>query len=119
MRQVALQMGVTMDGYVAGLGGEGDWRLGVEDPDVRAWKVASVRQAGTHIMGRITYEQMAAHWPTATDDYAAPMNNVPKMVFSKTLPVAEWADSRIARGDLTEEIAALKSEPAGDLIAHR
>jgi dihydrofolate reductase len=118
MRRVVLQMGVTLDGYVAGLGGEGSWGLPPEDPGVRAWKVASLRQAGTHIMGRVTYEQMAEHWPTATDDYAAFMNNLPKVVFSKTLPTAEWAGSRIARGDLAEEIAALKNEPGGEIMAH-
>jgi dihydrofolate reductase len=118
MRQVVLQMSITLDGYVAGPGGDGDWGLPDEDPDVRAWKVTSVRQAGTHIMGRVTYEQMAAYWPTATNDYAAPMNNIPKVVFSRTLPTAGWATSRIARGDLTEEIAALKSESGGDIFAH-
>lgn len=46
------------------------------------------------------------------------MNSVPKVVFSRTLPAADWAGSRIARGDLTEEIAALKSEPGGDIMAH-
>ena len=119
MRRVVLQMGVTLDGYVAGPGGEGDWGLAAEQPDVRAWKVASLRQAGTHIMGRVTYDQMAAHWPTAAGDYAAFMNNIPKVVFSKTLPAAEWAGSRIARGDLAEEIAALKSESGdGIIMAH-
>jgi dihydrofolate reductase len=118
MRRVILQMSVTLDGYVAGPGGEGDWGLPAEHPDVRAWKLASLRQAGTHIMGHVTYEQMAAHWPTATDEYAAFMNNLPKVVFSKTLPTAEWISSRIARGDLTEEIAALKSESGGDIFAH-
>jgi dihydrofolate reductase len=118
MRRVVLQMGVTLDGYVTGPGGEGDWGLPAEHPDVRAWKVASLRQVGTHIMGRVTYEQMAGHWPTATDDYAAFMNSLPKVVFSKTLPTAEWASSRIARGDLAEEIAALKSESGGEIMAH-
>jgi len=73
---------------------------------------------GTHIMGRVTYEQMAAYWPTATGDYAAFMNNLPKVVFSKTLPTADWAGSRIARGDLAEEVAALKSEAGGEIMAH-
>jgi dihydrofolate reductase len=118
MRRVVLQMAVTLDGYVAGLGGEGDWGLPAEHPDVRAWKVASLRQTGTHIMGRVTYDQMAEHWPTATDDYAAFMNKIPKVVFSKTLPTAEWAGSRIARGDLAEEITALKSESGGEIMAH-
>jgi dihydrofolate reductase len=118
MRPVILQMGVTLDGYVAGRGGEGDWGLPAEHQEVRAWKVASLGQVGTHIMGRVTYEQMAEHWPNADGDYAAFMNNLPKVVFSKTLPVARWAGSRIARGDLSEEIAGLKSEPGGEIMAH-
>ena len=116
MRRVVLQMGVTLDGYVAGPGGEGDWGLPAEHPGVRAWKVASLRQVGTHIMGRVTYEQMAAHWPGAAGDYADFMNKFPKVVFSRTLPAAEWPSSRIARGDLAGEIAALKSESGSDII---
>jgi dihydrofolate reductase len=69
-------------------------------------------------MGCVTYEQMAEHWPKAAGDYAEFMNNLPKVVFSKTLPAAGWAGSRIARGDLAEEIAALKSESGGDIMAH-
>lgn len=118
MRRVVVQMGVTVDGYVAGPGGEGDWGLPAEHPDVRDWKLASLRQVGTHIMGRVTYEQMAAHWPSATDEYAAFMNKLPKVVFSRTLPAADWPGTRVARGDLAAEIAALKSEPGGEIMAH-
>jgi dihydrofolate reductase len=67
-------------------------------------------------LGRVTYEQMAEHWPNATGEYAEFMNTLPKVVFSKTLPAAEWAGSRIARGDLAEEIAALKREPGGEAL---
>jgi dihydrofolate reductase len=76
MPRVVLQMSVTLDGYVAGPGGELDWGLPAEDPDARAWKLESLGQVGTHIMGRVTYEQMAEHWPNATGDYAAFMNNL-------------------------------------------
>jgi dihydrofolate reductase len=68
-------------------------------------------------MGRVTYNEMAGHWPVSTDDYAAPMNELPKVVFSKTLESADWNDSRVARGDLAEEIIALRQEPGGDIIA--
>jgi dihydrofolate reductase len=68
-------------------------------------------------MGRVTYEEMAAHWPTSTDDYAAPMNEIPKVVFSKTLDKATWAESSIARGDLEDEIATLRRQPGGEIIA--
>ncbi len=118
MGQVVLQMGVTLDGYVAGPGGEGDWGLPPEHPDVRAWKVASLRRVGTHIMGRVTYEEMASYWPKQTGDYADFMNNLPKVVFSTSLPAAGWPGSRIARGDLTTEIAALKGDTDGEIMAH-
>jgi dihydrofolate reductase len=118
MRHVVLQMGVTLDGYVAGPGGRLDWGLPAEHPQVRAWKVASLRKVGTHIMGRVTYEQMASHWPDATGEYAEFMNSLPKVAFSRTLSAAEWAGSRIARGDLTEEVTALKREPGGEIMAH-
>lgn len=116
MRQVVLQMSVSVDGFVAGLkGGLGG---GDEHEDVVSWKLASLREASTHIMGRTTYEQMAAYWPSATSDYAACMNETPKVVFSRTLDRAAWPESRIAAGDLAEEIANLKREPGKDIMVH-
>lgn len=69
-------------------------------------------------MGRVTYEEMAAAWPTSDSDFAKPMNEIPKVVFSKTLERAEWPVTRIARGDLREEIELLKGETGADLIAY-
>jgi dihydrofolate reductase len=69
-------------------------------------------------MGRVTYEEMAAVWPTSTSEFARPMNEIPKVVFSKTLERADWAETRIAGGDLAEEIGRLKREPGSDLIAY-
>jgi dihydrofolate reductase len=81
--------------------------------------VQSLQQVGTHIMGRVTYEQMAGHWPhSGPGEYADLMNNIPKVVFSRTLTAAEWKESRIARGDLSEEIARLRAEPGKDIMAH-
>jgi len=50
-------------------------------------------------------------------DYAAPMNEIPKVVFSKTLEVASWPESSVARGELADEIVALRSQPGGEIIA--
>jgi dihydrofolate reductase len=61
MREVVVQMGVSLDGFVARPDGSLDWGLPPEHPDVTAWKLDSVRRVGTHIMGRITYQAMAAH----------------------------------------------------------
>lgn len=118
MRPVVLQMGVTLDGFVHGAKGYEDWGLPPEDEEVVAWKVASLREAGTHIMGRATYEAMASVWPNTTGVYADVMNEIPKVVFSKTLTRAEWAESRIADGDLAGDIDRLKREPGGVILAH-
>jgi dihydrofolate reductase len=118
MRPVVLQMGVTLDGFVHGAKGYEDWGLPPEDDDVVAWKAASLREAGTHVMGRVTYEAMASVWPNTTGMYADVMNEIPKVVFSKTLTRADWSESRIASGDLVEDIDRLKRESGGVILAH-
>jgi dihydrofolate reductase len=112
-------MGVSLDGLVArpGRQGAGGWGLPADDPALKQRKLDWMRDVGLHLMGRATYEEMAEFWPLSDHAYAAPMNNIPKVVFSRTLKRAEWADSRIVRGDLTEEIAALKRENGKDMIA--
>jgi dihydrofolate reductase len=86
-----------------------------EGDDQTSWKLGQLHQTGTHIMGRVTYGQMAEHWPSATDSYAASMNELPKVVFSKTLERADWNNSAVARGDTAEEITRPKGEPGKDM----
>jgi dihydrofolate reductase len=117
MRKVIVLMSMSLDGFVAPAKGAEDHRAAPEDPALKQLKLAWLRQVGIHAMGRVTYQEMAEHWPASTDAYAAPMNELPKVVFSKTLEKAEWNDSRVARGDLAEEIASLRAEPGGDIIA--
>ena len=93
MRELVLQMGVSIDGYVATVDGAHDWGYDGEDPATTKWKLASLWGAGAHVMGRRTYEDMAAVWPTSSSDVAAAMNEIPKVVFSKTLERAEWPDA--------------------------
>jgi dihydrofolate reductase len=119
MRKLVLSMGVSLDGLVArpGRHGAGGWGLPPDDPALKERKLRWMHDVGLHLMGRNTYEEMAEFWPVSDDAYAAPMNEIPKVVFSRTLERAEWADSRIARGDLAEEIAELKREPGKDMFA--
>ena len=79
---------------------------------------AGYGQAGTHIMGHVTYEGMAEFWPKLDNPVAGAMNDIPKVVFSRTLRSAGWPESRIASGDTAEEIARLKAEPGGEIVAH-
>ena len=119
MRKLILSMGVSLDGLVArpGRHGAGGWGIPPDAPALKQRKLDWMRDVGLHLMGRATYEEMAEFWPVSDDAYAAPMNDIPKVVFSRTIERAEWPDSRIARGDLPEEIAALKRETGKDMIA--
>ncbi len=112
MGRVVLQVGTSVDGIVV-------YPPTEEHEQMVEWKVRSVGEAAVHVMGRVTYEQMAAHWPSSSSPFAAPMNDIPKVVFSSTLESVDWPESRIARGPLGEEIATLR-EQVGDgiVLAH-
>jgi dihydrofolate reductase len=118
MRRLILQTGISIDGYVAALDRSHPWDDGGGDEAVKRWILDSVSAAGAHLMGRVTYEEMAAFWPTSKSKFARPMNEIPKVVFSKTLRGGDWAETRVASGDLAEEIGRLKREPGNDLIAY-
>src|SRR5262245_37895539 len=119
MRELVLTMGISLDGLVARPGrlGAGGWGTPPEDPALKERKLGWLRNVDVHLMGRKTYEEMAQFWPVSDDAYAAPMNDIPKVVFSRTLTRADWPETRIARGDLAAEITAMKREPGKDLIA--
>lgn len=116
MRAVVVVTSISVDGFVAPLKGAPDHR-GPEDPALKQRKLDWLSGSVTHAMGRVTYAEMAAHWPHSDDAYAAPMNELPKVVFSKTLQRADWDNSRVAGGDLSEEISTLKQEPGGNILA--
>ena len=121
--KIVLMMGISLDGFVAVPSGNGltpvmeGGGLEAEDPELTKTKLDWIWEAGAHLMGRTTYEEMASFWPTSTHAYAAPMNEIPKVVFSKDLERADWPESRIARGELADEIAKLKRDSDKDLIA--
>ena len=119
MRKLVLSMRVSLDGLVARPARlrDGSWGLPPDDPALKQRKLGWMQDVDLHLMGRNTYEEMAGFWPTSDDPYAAPMNEIPKLVFSATLERADWADTRIVRGGLADEIAALKREPGKDMLA--
>ena len=117
MRGVILYMSMSLDGFV----GSDREHPGIAIPEgaeLKQWKLDHISKAGAHLIGRTSYQEMSSYWPQSDDEYAAPMNDIPKVVFSRTLSGAEatWPVTRVARGDLTTEIAAIKAEPGPDVI---
>src|SRR5260370_34929303 len=117
MRNAILDMSMSLDGFV----GSDREHPGIAIPEgaeLKQWKLDHISKAGAHLMGRTSYQEMSSYWPQSDDKYAAPMNDIPKVVFSKTLSDAEaiWPVTRVARDDLATEIAAIKAEPGPEVI---
>ncbi|HET7388127.1 MAG TPA: dihydrofolate reductase family protein [Nocardioidaceae bacterium] len=117
MRDVILYMSMSLDGFV-GSDRKHPGMAIAEGAELKQWKLDRISKAGAHLMGGVTYQEMSSHWPTSHDEYAAPMNDIPKVVFSKTLRDAEaiWPVTRVARGELATEIAAIKTEPGPEVV---
>jgi dihydrofolate reductase len=133
MRKLVLKMSISLDGFVGGPNGEIDWIFRTVGGDSTEWIVDTIRQAGAHVMGSRTYYDMAAFWPYSDTPFAAPMNDIPKVIFSRhgikdgtdvdrtTRALADAKKDRIGdRQSVTPTAAVLKSwaEPmmaGGDL----
>jgi dihydrofolate reductase len=130
MRKLIMKMSISVDGFVSDSNGKMDWIFKSSDETSRNWVAGQTWEAGLIIMGRKSFENMASYWPTASGPFAAPMNEIPKALFTKKgfkgidLPNAEqspaaasWAQAQIFDGDLAERIRELKSEPGKPVFA--
>jgi dihydrofolate reductase len=143
MRNLILKMSISVDGYVGGPQAGIDWIFDTMDAEATAWTMDAIMKAGLHAMGSQTFYDMVSYWPTSTEPFAAPMNEIPKAVFSRkgldparptsgaardavrqrketaeTPALATWTDVPVYTGDLAEEIARLKAQPGKDIVAH-
>jgi len=121
MGKIVFMMSVSLDGFMAGPGGELDWHL--VDEELHTHFNQLLAGMGAFLDGRVTYELMAGFWPTADTDpastpamveFARIWRDMPKLVFSKTLERADW-NTTVVRDVVPDEIVKLKAEPGGDL----
>lgn len=145
MRKLILKMAISLDGFVAGPNGELDWMFKSSDRAVEDWEVETLWSAGLHAMGARTFRDMESWWPTSTEVYAPPMNQIPKAVFTRhginqasttkglehvreLYPNAQsnvvqrgaesWKQPHVARGDLREEVERLKRQEGKPILVH-
>jgi dihydrofolate reductase len=97
----------------------------VADPAFQEMWIDRYQTVDTLLFGRKAYEAHAAFWPvenrTPSDpkflhDFSRWKQKVRKVVFSRTLPTAEWENSVLVQGDPTEAVARMKQEPGKDMI---
>ena len=117
MRQLIAAMNMTLDGFC-------DHTSGIADDEIHQHYSDLLRDAGLIIYGRTTY-QLMEYWrsvvanPTGnkvTDEFAVTMDNIPKIVYSRTLDDVDWRGTELKREIVKDEIAALKQQSGKDIL---
>ena len=129
MRKLVAIENVTLDGVADSQEGLGfEWTARAYDDEVDRYGNEHVRaDVDTAMYGRATYLGMQGFWSQMLDNpdgsateraHAEWVNNVDKVVLSTTLESADWANSRLIRGNVAEEVAALKAQPGGTIAIY-
>jgi dihydrofolate reductase len=120
MRKLVVFNQVTLDGYIADINGDMSWAH-KQDAEWNTFVQENASGGGELLFGRITYELMTSYWPTPyamqNDPIVAErMNNLPKVVFSRTLDKASWNNTKLVKGDMAAEIRKMKKEPGENMV---
>lgn len=125
MRMLKLQVQTTVDGFVAGPEGQMDFMVWDWDDALKRYTETLTAPVDGILLGRKLAEGFIPYWAAAAADPDDPeheagvkFSDTPKIVFSRTLDESPWPGAELARGDLVEEVKALKSRLGGDLITY-
>jgi len=117
MRRLVMWNLQTLDGCFEG---KEPWDL---DFHTTAWgdelerlSLDQAQEVGTLLYGRATYEGMFRYWSAETGPIAEFMNEVPKVVFSRTLDAATWKNTRLVSRDAADEVAEMKRGEGKDMF---
>jgi dihydrofolate reductase len=126
MSNVVVSQFVTLDGVFQDPGGSGEFDRGGwsfefdRGAEGDRFKLDELMAAGALLLGRVTYEGFAAAWPSMKDDagFADKMNGMRKYVVSTSLARADWNNTTVIRGNVADEIEALKKKIEGDILVY-
>jgi dihydrofolate reductase len=120
MRKVFVFNMVSLDGYFVDAKGDMSWAH-KNDEEWNTFVSGNASGNGVLVFGRVTYQMMASYWPSEmalknSPAVAKGMNEMPKIVFSRTLDRATWNNTKLLKGDLSTEVRKLKSEAGPDMV---
>jgi dihydrofolate reductase len=129
MRKLVVQTFVTLDGVMQAPGGPGEddaggftyggWSVNYWDDQMGQVMAEQTSRPFAMVLGRRTYEIMAAYWPTAPEEAGGKVfNDATKYVASRGRPALTWQNSVLIEGDAAEGLAALKREDGPELQVH-
>jgi dihydrofolate reductase len=120
MRKLGVFNQISLDGYFTDSHGDMSWAH-KHDAEWTSFASENASGGGVLVFGRITYDLMASFWPTPRAFETLPvvaerMNNLPKIVFSRTLRTADWKNTTLIGGDIVAAMRKLKAEPGPDMV---
>ena len=117
MRKVIAQTFLTLDGVMEA---PDKWQLAnnLFDEEMGKFVIAAYAAADALLLGRVTYQEFAAFWPSQSDSdpFAKTINGLPKFVVSKSLKTLEWRNSKLLNGNLADEVRNLKQQPGRNIL---
>ncbi len=122
-RKLKLQVQMSVDGFVGGPNGELDWMNMNWDNKILNYVNELTDSVDTILLGRKMTDGFVSYWTNVKPDspeypFARKMVDKPKYVFTKTLQKSNWENTKIVKGDLSEEITALKKKSGKDIIVY-
>lgn len=125
MRKLKLQVQMTIDGFITGQNGEMDWMKFPWSQDIIDYVRQITEPVDTILLGRKLAEGFIPHWTNVVNNPEDPeyegglkFTTTPKIVFSKSLEKSTWDNTKIANGDLVEEVTKLKNQAGNDIIVY-
>ena len=125
MRKLKLQVQMSVDGYVAGPNGELEWMTWNWDDKLKEYVNDLHKPVDMILLGRKMADGFITYWTSVVanpDDpqheFGKKMTDTPKVVFTKTLDKSDWANTELAKGDLSDEVNKLKGQEGGDIIVY-
>jgi dihydrofolate reductase len=122
MQKLLVYNQVTLDGYFTGPNGDLSWaKENQDDAEFQDTVRNNAKGGGVLLFGRVTYDMMAGFWPTPQahqmmPEVAKQMNDLPKVVFSRTMEKATWNNTRLVKGDIVAEVRRMKQAPGPGMV---
>jgi dihydrofolate reductase len=128
VRELLVTTFLTLDGVMQAPGGPGEddsggfkyggWSVNYWDDLMGEVMTDATSKPFAMVLGRRTYDIMAAYWPTSTEEGASTLNDATKYVASRSQRQLDWSNSVLIQGDAAKRIAALKKEDGPELQVH-
>jgi dihydrofolate reductase len=122
MGKIVISDNVSLDGVIQDPAGDEGFRVGgwvglIKDrPELNKLALDEAVGAEALLLGRRSYEWLAARWPSRSGELADRLNSLPKYVVSSTLEHPHWNNSTVLNGDVVDSVSKLKQELEGEIV---